>query len=271
MAAVLFLVCYLVANTPFTKLLLFGYYQHLIEDHAVCRFIVEGTCDGDTVQDRYYCLLHSTLERKQGAESLVVIQSTETAETTALLSPSASSVDLTAVNVHTRNSWHCLKVQREYFQSDCRTKWQMINAMNPMRKRQIATCWGLGIYALFSLIALVYPVVWFGYVWVYLVIVEGTDAVVVEGEAQFIYYWIMSVVYTAMFVLCAMTIGVSAGKDIWTRISAAVFVWNFDTLTAADVCASKEILRTLPAVATVLGSQSLDRNVAISYEWNGFG
>ena len=190
-------------------------------------------------------------------------------ETTALLSTSKSDSESAATStrnsddLHTANTPHCFEMQREYFHSDHTKKQKIINGMNPKRKHIIATSLGLAIYAVQSFVALVFPVVWFGYIWIYQVIVEGTKTVLVEHDAQSLYYWIIGAVYTLMFVICMVNIGVSAGRDIWTRIYAAIFVWNFEELNSSNVHTAKQILLTMPTVATMLESEKLDKNVTM--------
>ena len=170
---VAFFINFVCPNLPFSKLYLFEYF---IENIAVRKrrawtFITGNNVISDDwttlsrkeMRDRFYYILHSALHSELNFSSVSIDEST------ALIHTESSNQN----NGHSLNSPQCFKLQHDYHRSSGWRKSKIINKMHPNYRYVVWMDIGIAIYTVSSVVALLYPMVWFLVFWVYLEEMEG--------------------------------------------------------------------------------------------------
>ena len=212
-------IIYLFPNVPFSKVFLANYYQKNFKSNAIFNYLTEYRAHM-RLTDKYYYLLHSL----QLQPSEQTIYNSDITETSVLLQAASNQFIK-------YNSIQCFKMQHKFMQSDDKEKEKIINEMNNGFKRFIMENICFYVYAFSTIIAYLYPIFWFFYVWIYLEMISDSSAIVKynEVDVQYAFVWIISALY-CMFALFWLVIILRRvcceWKDIMHRKKAIFFVKN---------------------------------------------
>merc|ERR1712130_206039 len=96
---------------------------------------------------------------------------------------------------HDFNSTQSFKSQYEY--TKCERKYKMFNVLHKRRKRYIFENICVYGYILSTIVAYLFPIFWFFYVWIYLNVIREADVMIDLNtvNAQYIFVWIICSLY----------------------------------------------------------------------------
>ena len=168
---------------------------------------------------------------------------------------------------HTANNTQCFKMQHEYHRARGSKKSSIVNKLHPNHHYVVWMEMAISLYALSSIVALLYPMVWFLVIWVYLEEMDGSGLVLggTMVSEQYYYLWIIGVLYCSMATFWIGEFMVTMMKDgagIVNRMKAAVFVWSIGNLFY-DISECKQMVDRKDVIETVLDEERLEINNAM--------
>ena len=254
---------YIFPNIPLSATFFIQFYEYRLRQRLTkvevgyCRFIEEFE-EESSLYDKMYCLLHESIH--------IVADHDDNNEETRLLMVDKNE------EKHRFNSILCFKMQYEYIKGNERQKKRMINNMHPRRIRQILIEIGIFVYLLSSLIAFLYPIIWFIYVWCYLTIVqdEGISDDGLGMNAKYMFIWIIFSIYCMLGCMLGLywtkmiINGICFGKhSLMNRMRLISFMLSLKGYNFGDVDNAQQLFDRQGVISTVLASDCLQTDIAL--------